>query len=154
MKQAFRVSAQHPIFGVGFGHYADEQIKIQRDPGGVAARVFRVLTQHNLFLSMLAETGVIGLVGTVALFLILLRQSLIMYRRIPPSASGLLCRDFVILFWVAMANYLTNAMFVDPFWDPASNALFWCFAGMTIGYGRLLEPHPTDLLVEPVPAGA
>lgn len=167
----------HPLTGVGFGHYLDAARYLPTDPGGLAA-VPGVLgprvTPGNLFLVILAETGLVGFVLVVAIFALLLRESIRLYRkvngrpppglrhadttpggtaggpeapaaagRIPGRAStgrgGFLCREFVVLFWVAMAAYLTDAMFVDPFWDVPSNGLFWTMAGLMCGCNRLLE---------------
>ncbi|NLW87712.1 MAG: hypothetical protein GXY38_12660, partial [Planctomycetes bacterium] len=59
--------------------------------------------------------------------------------------GGWLSRDLVIVGFIAMLNYLINAMFVDPLWDPASNALFWGFMALMVGYNRLVEPASLDL---------
>jgi hypothetical protein len=59
----------------------------------------------------------------------------------------MLSREFVVLFWVAMGNYLCSAMFRDTLWDVFANASFWALAGLIAGYNRLLEPHPLDLPV-------
>lgn len=146
IEQAFQMAAQHPLTGVGFGHFADHQMELQRDPATISAGALEaVMTQHNLFLAMLAETGIIGLVGSIAVFWVLYRMSVRLYRRIPDTATGWLSRDFVVLFWIALVNYLTNAMFVDPLWDIATNGLFWCFAGLTAGFYHLLQPQSLDL---------
>ena len=146
-RQALEMAIEHPLTGVGFGHSADAQQKLRRDPASAEAKVIiGAQTQHNLLLVMLSETGVIGLTLTVALFYLVFRESLALYRKIPPNAAGLLSRDFVVLFWVLMVNYLTNSMFNDPLWDVPSNGLFWGLAALVVGYNRLLKPQPLDLL--------
>jgi O-antigen ligase len=104
-----------------------------------------VLVQHNLFLNMLAETGIVGLFGTILVFVLLFGQSRQLYRKLPVRASGDICREFVVLFWVLMVNYLTDAMFRDPLWEVFSNGLLWYFAGLVVCFNRLLDPQPVDL---------
>jgi len=153
LEQSWEIIAQHPLTGVGFGHFVDAQQQLQRDPGSLSGMSYGALVEHNLFLNMLAETGVVGLVGTIAIFILLFLESVQLYRRLPPSTSGMLSRLFVVLFWTALANYLTDATFRDPLWDVFSNGLFWSLAGLVVGYNRLLEPHSLDL-PRGVPAGA
>jgi len=143
--QTWRVFQEHPVFGVGFGHWAEAQMKLEDDPSSLGAMTTGVLVEHNLFLTMVAETGVIGLVGTILLFVLVFRQSMKLYRKLPPTASGTLCRGFVVLFWVALVNFLTDAMFRDTLWDIFANGMFWSLAALVVGYNRLLEPHPLDL---------
>jgi O-antigen ligase len=139
---------EHPLAGVGFGHYLEAQRKLEVSPEVMAQMDIGVSTSHNLFLMMLAETGVVGLLLTVAVLGLLLRESVQLYRKLPPNATGLLSREYVVAFWTLFAAYFVDAMLVDPLWDVASNALFWSSAGLMIGFNRLLEPHPIDLPVD------
>jgi len=137
--QTWEIFKDHPITGVGFGHFVDAQQNLRRDPASLIGLSVGVVVQHNLFLNMLAETGVLGLIGILLVLWLLFSQSLQLYRKLPRFSAGMLCRDFVILFWVAGLNYLAAAMFRDTFWDVFANALLWSLAGLVIGYNRLLE---------------
>ncbi len=151
VQQTWDIFKDHPVFGVGFGHFVDAQQELPRDPASLAAGMTHgVLVQHNLFLNMAAETGLIGLVATIALFVAVFTQSLKLYRKLPATAHGLLSRGLVVLFWVLMVNYLTDAMFRDTLWDVFVNGLFWSLAGMIVGFNRLLEPQTLDLPARPV----
>lgn len=150
-KQALEIARERPLTGVGFGHFLDYQLALNRDPGNPEANVFNVLTQHNLFLAIWSETGIIGLFLIVTIFVLLFRQSLQLYRRLPTINGGWVSRDLVIVCWIAMLNYLINAMFVDPLWDPATNALFWGFMALIVGYNRLTAPAELDLVAS-IPA--
>jgi len=145
--QTWQLVKEHPFTGVGFGHFADAQYRLQRDPSGLGSLSPGLLVEHNLFLSMLAETGIFGLLGTLAIFVLLLRRSVQLYRKLPPTAQGWLDREFVTLFWVVLINYTTDAMFRDTYSDVFANGLFWSFAGLMVGFNRLLEPRPLDLPV-------
>ncbi|MDY7010478.1 MAG: O-antigen ligase family protein [Planctomycetota bacterium] len=131
-----------PLVGVGFGHFAEADKKINRDPTSLGARssaVTPISTPANLFAVMAAETGIIGLSLLVAIFILIYRQSLQLYRRLPSEREALLSKDFVVVFWVAMTVYLVDATFVDILWDVPSNGLFWAFAGLMVGYNRLMQ---------------
>jgi O-antigen ligase len=147
--QTARIFSEAPITGVGFGHFVDKQMSMPRDPGTLAGEPTGVLVQHNLFFNMLAETGLIGFALTVAVFWLLFRQSRQLYRKIPSGATGDVSRDFVVLFWVILANYLTDSMFRDPLWDVFTNAMLWSLAGLVVGFNRLLDPQPLDLPIAP-----
>ncbi|MFW6133204.1 MAG: O-antigen ligase family protein [Planctomycetota bacterium] len=150
--QTWEMVKRRPFFGVGFGHFVDAQRRMRRSPGSLAGLSGGVLVEHNLFLNMVAETGLIGLALTVGVFVLLFRESVLLYRKLPPGAHGMLSRSFVILFWIAMVNYLTDAMFRDTLWDVFANGLFWSLAGLVVAYNRLLEPQPLTLRpVAPMP---
>ena len=143
--QTWQMVKMRPLTGVGFGHFADVQQEVARDPGSLAALTSGVLVEHNLFLNMWAETGTIGLILIVLVFVLLWRQSVRLRRRLPQTAAGWLCRDFVVLFWVLLANFLIESQFRDLLWDEFASAVFWSFAGLVVGFNRLLDPHPLDL---------
>ena len=140
VRQTWHMIKQHPVTGVGFGHFVDAQMRLQRDPASLAGMSTGVLVEHNLFLNMVAETGVIGLTLTLAVFVMLFRQSRQLYRKLPAKPAGPLSRSFVALFWVALTAYLTDAMFRDPLWDVFSNGMLWCLAGLVVGYNAIVQP--------------
>ncbi|MBN1555192.1 MAG: O-antigen ligase family protein [Phycisphaerae bacterium] len=150
IQQTWDIMSETPLLGVGFGHFVDKQQSMPRDPGGLSGEPTGVLVQHNLFLNMLAETGLVGFVLMLLVFIFLWKQSYQLYEKIPPDARGDVSRDFVVLFWIILANYLTDAMFRDPLWDVFTNALLWSLAGIVVCFNRLLEPQPLDL---PIAAG-
>jgi len=144
LRQSLRIVADKPLFGVGFGHFVEAQRQLSQDPALIAIYGTGALLQHNIFLNMGVETGLIGLGIYVALFVLLFRASLRAWRRIPPDADGYASRAFVVLFWVMLANYLTTGMFRDMLWDPFSNALLWSLAGLTVGLASRASPALAD----------
>ncbi len=131
-----------PLTGVGFGHYVEADKKIDRDPVSFSARtseITPVSSPANLFAVIAAEIGIIGLTLLVTIFILIYRQSLQLYRRLPSGRETLLSKDFVVVFWIALVVYLVDANFVDILWDIPSNGLFWAFTGLMVGYNRLLE---------------
>ena len=146
-KQTWTIFKRRPVTGVGFGHFVDVQQSLPRDPDIPFGMTGGVLVEHNLFLNMVAETGILGLAGIVLVFVLVYRQSQQLYRKLPETAMGDLSRDFVVLFWVIMANFLATSMFRNTQWGVFANGMFWVTAGLVVGYNRLLEPQPLDLPV-------
>lgn len=143
--QAWEIVQTHPITGVGFGHFIDHQVRMPHDPESLAGLRLVGVVQHNVFLTMVSEAGIIGLIGIVAVFVAVFRESLSLYRKIPASATGWMSREFVVAFWIIMLNYLVCGMFRDMLWEIPSCVLLWSMAGLVVGYNRLLEPHPIDI---------
>ncbi|MDP6634343.1 MAG: O-antigen ligase family protein [Phycisphaerae bacterium] len=143
--QAWELLQTHPLTGVGFGHFIDHQIQMPRDPESLSGLRLVMVAQHNVFLTMVSEAGLIGLVGLLAVFIAVFRESVSLYRKIPPNASGWVSREFVVAFWIIMLNYIVCGMFRDIFWEIPSCVLLWSMAGLIVGYNRLLEPHPIDV---------
>lgn len=142
IRQTWQIVKRHPLTGVGFGHFADAQSRLERSPAGLDSLSAGVLAQHNLFLNMVAELGLVGLVVTIAVFVLLFRESLQLYHKLPPDGAGRLTQPAVVLFWVVLVSYLTDAMLRDPLWDPFSNGMFWALAGLLVGYNHLSRPSP------------
>jgi len=145
VRQAQEIVRAHPWKGVGFGHFIDHQVQMARDPQSLTGMSPFMLSQHNVFLTLVCETGIPGLVGIVAIFVGVFWQSLCLRRKLPPTAAGWLSRDFVVLFWVIMLNFIVAGTFTDMLWEVPSCAMLWSMAGLVIGYNRLLDPHPIEL---------
>lgn len=144
LKQTMGIVAAQPVFGAGFGHFVDAQRSLEQDAGGLALLAPATLVEHNVFLNMAAETGLVGLGLLIALYLALFRRSVKVWKRIAPTAEGFFTRSFIALFWVMLANYLASAMFRDLLWDPFANALLWSLAGLTLGLGRVAAPAQAE----------
>jgi len=143
--QAWEIVQTHPLTGVGFGHFIDYQVQMPHDPQSLAGLRLVMVAQHNVFLAMVSEAGLIGFVGLLAVFITVFMESVSLYRKIPLTATGWLSREFVVVFWIIMLNYVVCGMFRDMFWEIPSGVLLWSMAGLVVGYNRLLEPHPIDI---------
>ncbi|MCE5327563.1 MAG: O-antigen ligase family protein [Planctomycetaceae bacterium] len=145
LKITWQIAQEHPFTGVGYGRFAEARQSLEQDP--TARTLPPEMMQHNVFLAILAETGILGLALLVAMLVLMFRESLQLYRKLPADAPGLLSRPLVVLFWVALANYVTISMFNDTTTDFFTTGLTWTLAGLIAGYNRLLEPHRIDLPV-------
>ncbi len=132
----------HPLVGAGFGHFRDVAPRYARDIQSPYYRFASQAMEHNNFLSILAETGLIGLLLFLALLVVLLRVSLRLYRRLPACAEGLIDRDIVVLFWVLFVIFVIDGMFRETSVYPFTNALFFGFAGLIVALDYLLRPQP------------
>ncbi len=145
LKITWQIAQEHPFTGVGYGRFAEARQSLQQDP--TTRALPPEMMQHNVFLAILAETGVLGLVLLVAILVLMFRESLRLYRKLPEDAPGPLSRSLVVLFWVTLTNYVTISMFNDTTTDFFTTGLTWTLAGLIVGYNRLLEPHRIDLPV-------
>jgi len=139
-----QIFQDHPILGVGFGHFRDYATKYMQDPSSKYIRFGSRLIEHNNFLSILAECGLVGLVLYLLFFLNVFKHSKSLYFRIPPDAGGWVSRDLVILYWILMVDYIIDAMFRETSVDPFNNGLFFAFTGLILAVDYLLDyPAPS-----------
>jgi hypothetical protein len=136
----------YPATGVGFGHFRDVAPRYAHNPASPYYRFASSAIEHNNFLSVLAECGVVGLILYVWLLVALVRASLRVYRRLPPSGSDLVSRDLVVLYWILFVDFLVDAMFRETSVSPFANCLFFGLSAVVFAIDYLLGPEP---LVEP-----
>lgn len=130
-----------PLLGVGFGHFRDVAPRYARDVSSPFYAFASPAMEHNSFLSILADTGLVGLTLYVSLLVALIRASVRMYRRL--SADGDTCfgRDVIVLYWVLFAIYLVDAMFRETSVHPFTNSLFFGISGLMVAMDWLWPPR-------------
>ncbi|MBN2024926.1 MAG: O-antigen ligase family protein [Pirellulales bacterium] len=126
---AWNMFLDRPAFGCGYGQYRSAQIDYLSDrstelPLGKA----RPYVQHNVFLALLAETGLVGLGLFVVLLALWTRDAWRLWRS---ETSPDWVRAQALLFLAMMGSYLTNAMFHDLSLMPQANMLLFLLAGAT-----------------------
>jgi len=134
LEASFRMFADHPFFGVGFhefDQYSRPYVRQVRTTllGAREAWQGKHLKQHNHFLNTMTELGLMGLVPQLLIFYFLFR---ILYkaRTVHDSAVD---HDFVVVVWAILAEYITNAMFMEPRYYGFMNALPFLLAGIAVG---------------------
>jgi O-antigen ligase len=137
-KMTWQMFTEHPIMGVGFGHFRDYAAHYDQNPSSKYIRYGSQLMEHNNFLSILAEGGIIGFTLYVIVLIVIFRHSLNLYRRIPPDATGWVSRELVVLYWILMIDYLIDGMFRETSVDPFNNGLFFAFTGLILAVDYLL----------------
>ncbi|GAB6166798.1 O-antigen ligase family protein [Thermostilla marina] len=128
---AFRVFADHPLTGVGLARYDVAKFDYLGDRNSpYPPAMAKPYTQHNVFLSVLAETGVIGL-GLFVLFLALCTREAWHTWKNGAASPSLRASSFVV--WGLVLAYVINGMFHDVGIIPQVNALLLTVLGCRRG---------------------
>jgi N-acetylglucosaminyldiphosphoundecaprenol N-acetyl-beta-D-mannosaminyltransferase len=118
-----------PVFGVGFGRFYDRKLAYLSDRSqNFELESIRPLHHHNTLLSILTETGIVGLAAFVALLGVWARSA---WRLAQANKSPRWARAHGILMLAFLANYLCSAMFHDLTLLPSQHLLLFAFAGLT-----------------------
>lgn len=122
---AWRMFQERPIFGFGLAQYDRAKLAYLEDPTAPSPlRQARPYTQHNVFLSLLVETGVIGL----GLFGCFLAASVGVFRR----NWGNPARPMSLLALVAVVAYVVNGLFHDVSIILDMNAVLFLMVGLAV----------------------
>ncbi|MGQ9770507.1 MAG: O-antigen ligase family protein [Thermogutta sp.] len=120
---AWEMTKDHPLFGVGLAEYDRAKGKYLADPqASLPINQAKAYTQHNVFLSILVETGIVGLMAFLFLLAAWARDA-----NLVTAASS---RDLTILASVALAAYVVNGLFHDVSIIPQMNAVLFTVVGL------------------------
>jgi len=133
---------EHPLFGVGFGHFRDFAPSYARDPASPFYAFGSTALEHNNLLSIAAETGLVGLGLYLAMVIVLLRYSVRLYRKIPPGGPGFVSRDLLVLYWILTAAYFVDGTFRETSDNPFANSLFFGLSAVPVALDILLGAKP------------
>lgn len=134
---AWRMFLQQPVFGCGLGHYREKFVEVLDDRSSeLPLDMSRRYVQHNVFLGLLTETGLVG----AGLFTMLLGCWLCDAWKLWRSAAPLWARQYGLLFLATSASYLSNAMFQDLAIIPMVNMMLFFLAGLTAGLRQTWLP--------------
>jgi putative inorganic carbon (HCO3(-)) transporter len=106
-----RMAIRHPIFGVGFGRFADNYLRFVQN-----AVDWRPKETHNSYVKALAETGAAGFVPFIALIVLGLR-SCIRLRRLLPTATSPLEAALLSSCLPNLVGFLVSAFFLSQCWS-------------------------------------
>lgn len=144
---AWKMFCDRPLLGCGFGHYRDEFVYFLDDRStDLPLEKARPYVQHNVFLAMLAEIGLVGMALFIAMLCCWTKDAWRLWRS--PS-SPLWARQQGLLFMAMIGSYLANAMFHDLSIIPMVNMALFFLAGLTSGLARQLKAAPVTSPVEP-----
>ncbi len=135
---AWQMFRDRPMFGCGFGQYPERSVEYLSDRAAdLPLEKARPFVQHNVFLALLTETGLIG-AGLFVLVLVLwLRDAWRLWRC--PEAP-LWARQHALVFMVLVVNYAVNGMFHDVSLIAMIHMLLFFLAGVTSGLCPLSRP--------------
>jgi O-antigen ligase len=141
-QMTLEIVSEHPIVGVGFGHFRDFAPAFARDPSSPFYAFGSAAMEHNNVLSIVAETGVIGLSLYALMMYFILRFSVRLFRMLPPAGPGLINRDFLVLYWILTAAYFLDGTFRETSDNPFANSLFFGLSAIPVALCTLLGPAP------------
>lgn len=132
--QMFR---HRPLTGWGYGQYPNEKLAYLYDHRtDLKLERLRKRLSHNTIMTLLVETGVIGLGLFFALLTSWFRQAVSLWR--DPTAP-LWVRQHAILVMAALCSYFPQLLFHEVTFRPDINALMFALVGTLVG----LRPRPT-----------
>jgi O-antigen ligase len=132
---------ERPLFGVGFGHFRDFAPGYARDPASAAYAFGSGALEHNNVLSILAETGLAGVLLYILLMVLVVRCSIRLYRRLPENSTRFLNRDLLVLYWVLAAAYFIDGTFRETSDNPFANCLFFALSALPVALSAMLRPQ-------------
>jgi len=141
-KMTWQMLQEHPLFGVGFGHFRDHAPGFARDPSSATYAFGSSALEHNNLLSILAETGIIGGVLYLGMVVLLLRYSIRLYRKLPATGAGFINRDLLVLYWILALAYFIDGTFRETSDNPFANSLFFGLSAVPVALDILLSPVP------------
>ncbi len=120
----------HPVFGVGFGRYYDCKLPYLSDRSqSFELESLRGLHHHNTFLSLLTETGMLGLAAFVALLVAWGRVAWSLVRDVELATWE---RSQGLLMLAVLVTYLSSAVFHDLSLLPSQQWILFLLAGLTM----------------------
>jgi len=129
---AWRMFLDKPLWGCGYAQYIDEHVNYLADRSTpLALERGRGYIPHNIALSLLAETGLIGLGLATMLFSCWLKHAWRLWRN---TALPAWTRQQGLLLLCTLLVYLLNGMFHETAVLPMANMTLFMLAGWTVGW--------------------
>ena len=127
---AWEMFKDHPIIGHGYGHYFEHNAPYHDNRSyGLPLGQARSYAQHNVFLSILVDTGLVGLMMFVAWLAML---GGIGWRLAREASSRTEARWVGMLLLGAMTAYFCNGMFQDVMIIPMVHMFLFFLAGVGV----------------------
>jgi O-antigen ligase len=127
---AWKMFEDRPLLGCGFGQYERQCIYYTADrSSGLPLEKARRYVQHNTFLALLTEVGLVGMGLFVAVLCIWTHAAWRLWRT---AAAPLWVRQVGLLQMAMTAAYVPNAMFHDLVLTPAVTMLYVVLAGAVV----------------------
>lgn len=129
---AMKMAWDRPLFGVGLGQYQVASGPYHFDEhGDLPLQMVLPYVQHNVFLSLLTETGFVGLLSLMLVLVLWTRDAWQMWRSDELSCG---CRHFSLLTIVLLLNFVINGMFHDTTITPMVTTLLLFVGGIHNGF--------------------
>jgi O-antigen ligase len=131
---AWKMFLDRPLLGCGYGQYTQESVDYVEDRSmDLPLSKARPYVQHNVWLSLLTETGLAGMLLFTALLVMWARNA---WRIQHDAAAPDWVRGLALLMLATLAAYTANAMFQDVSIIPMVHMLLFFMAGLSEGLRR------------------
>jgi O-antigen ligase len=121
---AVNLAERKPVFGWGYGSFDDVKSRASFNPGRFTREDVLTFTSHNTFLTVLAETGLVGFCSLVLAWVVLARRTLASVVRAGPNRWMLVSLLAMLAVWVLAAGTYDARFF------SLISALPWLIAGL------------------------
>ncbi len=136
---SWHMFCDHPVLGVGFGRFYDCKLPYLSDRSqNFELESLRPLHHHNTLLSVLTETGLVGLAAFTGVFVAWGLSGW----RLAAGDSPSWMRAQGILILALIANFLCSAVFHDVTLLPSQELLLFVFAAITVNMEQRLAMNP------------
>ena len=140
MTTAWDMFADHPLLGVGAGNYS-EHFDEYSGRLGTTLRSYenfgRQRYPHNLYLQVLAETGLAGLTAFVAIIATALMGLWTAYRSCNDAGAGHTTPDLIASIGLALTAYLTTSLFLHGHYIQ----YLWLWVALAAAAARIAAPR-------------
>ncbi len=127
---SWKMFQDQPLFGVGFGHFRESKLPYLSDKSTpLVLESIRDLVHHNTYLSLLTETGAVGLGIFLAMLASWIADALRVWRD-PQSEPWQ--RSYVLLLLGTMGAHSAQLLFHELSYGPRDNALVFFLAGICV----------------------
>jgi O-antigen ligase len=135
----------HPVFGVGFGRFYDCKLPYLSDrTQSFELESLRYLHHHNTLLSLLTETGLLGLMAFLGLLTAWARSA---WSLVHDVGLPVWQRSQGLLMLAVIVTYLSSAVFHDLTLLPSQQWILFLVAGLTMNV-RLSTVQSADRVSE------
>jgi O-antigen ligase len=138
----WRVFLDHPILGVGPGHFAEYYSMAYSNRVGLIEQL-KKYRGHNLYFETLAETGILGLASFLAIIVAIMHGLWRIWKGLQQEGSEF--ADTAIAFFLCLVAYLISAVFAHLSYQ----RYFWLLMALSSAainiLGRLEQKTPGEL---------
>ncbi len=128
---AWNMFLDRPLFGCGYDQYTKEHVNYLSDRSSeLVLEKGRAYIQHNVVLSLLTETGLLGLGLFLTLCILWALDARALWRS---TSAPLAFRQMGLLMLAALGVYFINGMFHDVSVISMTNMTLFFLAGITAG---------------------
>jgi O-antigen ligase len=129
---SWQMFVDRPILGFGFGQFYREKLPYLSDRSTpLQLELIRDFIHHNTYLSLLTETGLVGLGLYLAILIAWARRGW----RLTRSDNPAWVRAHGVLLLGALATYAVQMLFHEVSYTTLDNSLLFLLAGIAVGLG-------------------